>query len=54
MPVVVVVVARLLCPSEDLKDRLVEVIGLVGKNVMSCTSDHLEKTKMVCLASDRK
>lgn len=51
--VVVVVVARLLCPSEDLKDRLVEVIGLVGKNVMSCPSDHLQKTRTVCLARDK-
>lgn len=36
------VAARLLCPSEDLKDRLVEVIRLVSKNVMARTSDNLK------------
>lgn len=38
-------VAFLLRPSEDLKDCLVEVIVLVGKYVMACSSDHLKNTK---------
>lgn len=33
--------AFLLHPSEDLKDCLVEVIGLVGENVMARSPDHL-------------
>lgn len=35
----------LLCPSEDLKDRLIEVIRLVGENVMARSSDHLTRSQ---------
>lgn len=42
-----VAVARLLCPIEHVKDRLVEVFGLVGKNIMSCASDHLGRHRVV-------
>ena len=33
-----------LCPSENLKDCLVEVFGLVSENVMTSSSDHLTNT----------
>lgn len=39
------VFTSLLHPGEDLEDRLVEVVGLVGENIMARSSDHLTNTK---------
>lgn len=38
-------VACILCPRKNLKDCLVEVIGLVSENVMACSPDDLKKYK---------
>lgn len=45
------VLAVLLRPGEDVKDCLVEVVWLVGENVMACPSDHLTKTNTQLIES---